>query len=192
MNWRERLPVLQTRSVLLRELDLSDAPSLLHHVCREQVLRYIAQSPTSVEGFERFIRWSHVQRRRRSNICYGVVPARETAAVGLLQIWPIEPDFSTAEWGFVIGADYWVKGVFSRAAHLFLDFAFDTLGVLRLESRAVDANTFGAAALTRLGARSEGRLRQAFRQGDVLRDYVLWAILADEWAEARARSRGAN
>ena len=180
-SWRRGLPVLTDGTVTLRELRARDAGSLLAHVCKPSVLRYIAPSPSTKQGFKRFIRWTHFQRRAGLHACFGVVAPGNASAVGLLQIWPIELDFSTAEWGFVLSDAYWGTGLFVSGARLLLDFAFGTLGVHRLEARAAEANARGNGVLRKLGARREGVLRRAFRDGDELRDHVMWSILADEW-----------
>ena len=118
-------------------------------------------------------------------MCFGIVPAGQTTVVGLVQIWAVEPDLSTSEWGFVIGDSHWGTGLFPSAARLALDFAFSSLGVNRLEARAVINNARGNAVLKKLGAKREGTLRRGFRQGDGFVDQSLWSILADDWAQLR-------
>ena len=122
-------------------------------------------------------------------MCFGVVPAGETSVVGLLQVWPIDPEFSTAEWGFVIGAAYWGTGLFVDAARLVLDFAFDVVGVTRLEARAVATNARGNAVLKKLGAKREGTLRQGFRRNGTCTDQIMWSILADDLVAVRRKTR---
>ena len=78
----------------------------------------------------------------------------------------LEPGFGTVEWGFVIGAPFWGTGVFEESANLVLDFAFETLGVHRLEARAAVLNGRGNGALVKIGAVQECVLRQAFRNDD--------------------------
>lgn len=71
------------------------------------------------------------------------------------------------------------------SAELILEFAFTTLGVHRLEARAALRNGRGNGALKKIGAVQEGVLRRSFlRNGEYL-DQALWAILADEWLQAR-------
>lgn len=171
----------------LRGLRHSDAASLFEHLTNEHVLQYIAQAPASVEGFRRFIRWTQRERGRGMHLCFGLVPPGETAAVGILQLWPIEPDFSTSEWGFAVGHAYWGTGLFLSGARLLLDFAFGALGVERLEARAVEANERGNASLGKLGARAEGTLRHGFRRGDAFHNQVMWSILSDDWTRSGDR-----
>jgi ribosomal-protein-alanine N-acetyltransferase len=188
-DWRRRVPVLQDEKVLLRELRLPDADALLQHLSGKQVARHITMPPATAEGFRRFIRWTQLQRRRGRHVCFGVVPAGQTSVVGLLQFWPIDPEFSTAEWGFVIGAGYWGTGIFIDAARLVIDFAFDVVGVTRLEARAVATNVRGNAVLRKLGAKREGTLRQGFRRNGTCTDQIMWSILADDLVERRRKAR---
>jgi RimJ/RimL family protein N-acetyltransferase len=190
MDWRERLPVLRSDVVTLRELECRDAPALIAQLSNPAVFEYVSPPPASLVGLERFIRWSHRARRAGQHLTYGVVPATEADVVGLVQIWPVEPDFSTAEWGFVIGASCWGTGIFDAAASLMLRFAFDTLGVARLEARAVGVDRRVSRVLRKLGATPEGTLRDAFRARGAVMDHVMWSILADEWC--RGRHAGAD
>jgi len=179
--WRHRLPILSDGEIVLRELRAPDAPSLLAHLNRSAVLRYIDPCPSTVEGFRQFIRWTQNQRRRKRHVCFGIVPNGQTAAVGVIQMWPIERDFSTVEWGFALSDSHWGTGLFVRAARLFVDTLFADFGVLRLEARAVDANARGNGVLRKLGATCEGTLRNAFRKADSTMDHCMWSILANEW-----------
>ena len=191
-RWSNGLPVLSDDLVTLREPRASDVDSLFDQVRNPTVLQYIAAAPSSVENFGRFIRWTRVQRRNGRHICFAIVPHGQTSAVGVIQIWPVEPDFSTAEWGFFVGERFWGTGLFVAAAELMLDFAFGTLGVMRLEARAVDVNGRGNGILRKLGASCEGSLRSGFRDGLEPRDHVMWSILADEWMRRRQRRRSVS
>ena len=66
-----------------------------------------------------------------------------------------------------------------------VDFAFDVLGVHRLEARAAIRNGRGNAALLKVGAVQEAVLRKSFlRNGEYL-DQALWAIVEDDWRAQR-------
>jgi ribosomal-protein-serine acetyltransferase len=191
-SWRRGQPELTDGVVTLRELRAGDASSLLAHLNNARVLRHIARCPTTADGFRRFIRWTRAERRRGALICFGVVPEGEMHAVGVIQIWPIERDFSTAEWGFALGDAFWSTGLFMRAARLMLDAVFSELGVYRLEARAVDINRRGNRVFEKLGANRDGVLRGGFRDGAVVRDHVMWSILAPEWKALQKRAGYAN
>jgi [ribosomal protein S5]-alanine N-acetyltransferase len=184
-NWREQLPVLSGAQVELRELRRSDAPSLFAMLTSEEVARFISPPPTTLEGFENFIAWTHRQRSAGAYACFAVTLKGYDTAIGLFQVRELEPGFATAEWGFAIGSAFWGTGVFKASADLVLEFVFDTLGVHRLEARAAVRNGRGTGALRKTGAVQEGLLRKSFlRNGEYL-DQVLYAILSDDWRAAR-------
>ena len=179
-DWRQALPVLEGSRVTLRELRLKDAPSLLAMLTTEEVSRFISPPPTTVEGFERFIAWTHRERAAGNYLCFAVVPHGLDTAIGIFQVRQLDPGFSTAEWGFAIGAEFWGSGIFAEGAALVLDFAFDVVGARRLEARAAVANGRGNGALRKIGATKEGVLRKSFLRNGEYMDQALWTILADE------------
>ena len=182
-DWRESLPVLVGRTVAMREMRTTDAPSLFALLTTEEVARFISPPPSSVEGFERFIQWAARQRAVGSYVCFAVTLAESDTAVGIFQIRSTEPGFGTAEWGFALGSPFWGTGVFQEGAELVMEFAFDTIGVHRLEARAAIRNSRGNGALRKIGATQEGILRKSFlRNGEYL-DQALWTLLDEDWRE---------
>ena len=173
-GWHERAPQLTDGVITLRTLRSADAPSLVAHLDDPDVAEYISPAPSSPEAFRRFIRWTQVERRRRGFTCFGIVPPGASRPAGVIQVWPIERDFSTAEWGFALGTAFWGTGLFARAASLVLDAVFTDLGVHRLEARAVDVNRRGNRVFEKLGATREraagrfSRRRRVPRPTDVV------------------------
>jgi RimJ/RimL family protein N-acetyltransferase len=185
-DWRRSLPTLTGSSFTLRELRSTDAASLLAMLSAAEVARFISPPPTTIDGYERFIAWTHREREAGNYACFGIVPQGMTTAVGIFQIHQTEAGFATAEWGFALGSPYWGNGFFAEGANLILDFAFDVLGVHRLEARAAVQNGRGNGALRKIGALQEGILRRSFlRNGEYL-DQVLWAIIDSDRRHTRA------
>lgn len=184
-DWKQGLPTLQAENITLRELRLSDAASLLAMLTTEEVSRFISPPPTTVAGFERFIAWTHREREAGRYICFAVVPKGMDSAIGIFQVRQLEPGFATAEWGFAIGSPFWGTGLFPTGSQLVLDFAFDVVGVHRLEARAAVRNGRGNGALRKVGASCEGVMRKSFlRNGEYL-DQNLWSLLAEDWKTLR-------
>jgi RimJ/RimL family protein N-acetyltransferase len=186
VGWRDALPTLVGERVTLRELAHPDAASLVPLLASPEVSRYISAPPTSVEQFSWFIEWSRRERQAGRHAAFSIVPAGEETPAGLLQLRQVDPGFTTAEWGFVLGSAFWGAGIFGEAASLLLDFAFATVGVRRLEARAAAPNARGNTVLRKLGAVQEGVLRRSLvtASGEQF-DQVLWSLLADEWQTAR-------
>lgn len=198
-RWREHLPQLVGEHVVLRELQPADGPALLALLSTEEVARFISPPPATVAGFEQFIGNSHRDRAAGLAACFAVVPDGADVAVGVFQLRALERPaprerddqmFQTGEWGFALGSAYWGSGLFLHAAAHVLDFAFDRVGVLRLEARAAVVNGRGNGALRKTGAVQEGVLRRSFNRGGQFHDQVLWSILAEDWRLHRGPQAG--
>lgn len=185
-DWRRSLPVLTGHAVTLRELRLSDAPTLLAMLKTEEVERFISPPPTTVQGFERFILWTQRQREAGQYICFGIVPDGMEHAVGIFQVRQLEPSFKTAEWGFALGSGFWGTGRFLGGARLVLEFVFEQVEVHRLEARAAAQNGRGNGALAKVGAVKEGVLRKSFLKDGQYLDQVLWSIVREDWMHTKA------
>src|SRR5437016_6097264 len=121
-DWRTGLPVLASGSIVLRDLRASDAPSLFALLTTEEVARFISPPPTTVEGFERFIAWTHRERKAGKYACFAVTMKGYDTAIGIFQVRDLATGFDTAEWGFAIGSEFWGTGMFEAGAKLVLEF----------------------------------------------------------------------
>jgi [ribosomal protein S5]-alanine N-acetyltransferase len=184
-DWQSGLPVKVGTKVGIRELRLSDAQALFAMLSTDEVGKFISPPPATLEGFERFIVWTHRERQEGRYACFAVVPHGCDHAVGIFQIRQLDFNFETAEWGFALGSEYWGSGVFTDAGRLVLDFVFGTLNVHRLEARSALGNGRGNSAILKLGAVHEGVLRKAFLRNGKYHDQNMWSILDEDWYAAR-------
>lgn len=183
-DWQRALPVLHGAGFHLRELRRADAASLFAMLTTEEVARFITPPPTSVAGFERFIDYTLRRRSEGEFACFAVVPQGLDTAIGIFQLRSLDGEFSTAEWGFALGSPFWGTGLFAKAADVVMAFAFDQVGINRLEARAMAENARGNGALRKIGAQHEAVLRQSMAKGGRLHDQHLWAIVERDWRQA--------
>jgi ribosomal-protein-alanine N-acetyltransferase len=185
-DWRAHLPTIASNGLVLRELRLSDAGSLLTMIGDGDVARFLAPPPETQSAFREFIRWTHFKRSEGTYACFAVVPRGVNTAVGFFQLRALDAGFATAEWGFALGRPYWGSGIFTAGAEHLLTFAFDRIGVQRLEARAMTGNLRGNGALRKMGAVREGVVRGSFARDGQRHDTQVWTILDEDW---RARAR---
>jgi [ribosomal protein S5]-alanine N-acetyltransferase len=184
-DWRLRLPVLNGERIRLRELRPADATSLLALLTNDEVTRFISPPPTTLEGFEGFIDWAARQRSAGSHAGFAATLPGSDTLIGLFQVTRGLERRDTAEWGFFISPAFWGTGLFREGAEMLLDFAFNTIGVHRLEARAATINTRGNGALLKIGAVPECVLRGSFvRHGRAL-DQMLYSIIDGDWRASR-------
>ena len=189
-DWQQGLPTLAGEQVVLRELRASDAASLFALLTTEEVSRFISPPPTTVEGFERFIAWTLRQRARRHlRVLRGDAARLRHGDRYLPDPRAASPASAPPSGASRSGRAFWGTGVFEDGAELVLDFAFDIIGVHRLEARAAVPNGRGNGALQKIGAVQECVLRKSFQRNGQYLDQVLYAILDSDRREATAAVR---
>ena len=67
-----------------------------------------------------------------------------------------------------------------------MEFAFETIGVHRLEARVAVENGRGNGALAKMGVIREGTLRRSVLRHGKYIDQALWSIRREDWRQAKA------
>lgn len=84
--------------------------------------------------------------------------------------------------------EVWGTKVNPETKYLLLKYAFEELGMGRVQLKTDIRNVRSQQAIARLGATYEGTLRRYQRRADgTMRDTVLFAISAEEWPKVRTR-----
>ena len=84
-DWTKGLPVLRSDRIVLRELEKTDAPSLLSLLSAEEVSKFISPPPTTAEGFQKFIQWAQRERIAVSTFVSHVQPGVHVIILVLLE-----------------------------------------------------------------------------------------------------------
>jgi RimJ/RimL family protein N-acetyltransferase len=179
--WTVRLPTLEGSVVTLREIDQLDVQALVDALEPADLEVAFEPAPTTLDEFRRYVSWIQLQRTEGRAAGFAIVPRGARQAAGLLQIRRADLPGAVAEWGIVLASGYRGTGAASEAARLAAGFAFETLGVNRLETRASGVNAGSVRLLRKLGAVREAHLRQSFAHGSEVVDDDLWAILKSDW-----------
>lgn len=103
------------------------------------------------------------------------------ALVGTVTL-ALEPRHARAELGYWIAENRWGQGYASEAAAALCAYAFEQLGVHRIQAHHFLRNPASGRVMQKLGMRHEGVLRGAVRKDGLFEDLALYAVLADEWA----------
>jgi len=188
--WTVRLPTLEGSVVTLREIDLLDVPALLEALEPADLKVAFEPAPGTPDEFRRYVSWIQLQRTEGRAAGFAIVPRGARQAAGLLQIRRADFPGAVAEWGIVLASSHRGTGVASEAARLVAEFAFETLGVHRLETRASGISEGSIRLLRKLGAVREAHLRQSFAHGNEVVDDDLWAILKSDWYDRHSVSGG--
>ena len=116
---------------------------------------------------------------------HGELPAG--AAVGWSSYLEVSPADARAEIGnTAYTPSVWGTAVNAEAKLLLLGYAFEGLGLGRMQLKTDIRNVRSQRAIAGLGATYEGTLRRYQRRADgTVRDTVLFSITAEEWPDVR-------
>ena len=154
-------PALETDRLILRELTVADAPWYLAHFSRPEIvigsgLPAPADIDAAREELDRFVINLFA---RRTGLRWGLVMRGEHELIGSagLYAWRDQPE-PTAELGYDLAPEYWGRGLMTEAIDAIVGYAFDTLGIARLEATVIVGNERSCRTLERSGFHHEGVL----------------------------------
>jgi RimJ/RimL family protein N-acetyltransferase len=182
-NWRNELPTLAGRIVVLREIAPQDLGPLVDLLSLCDATRFGLDEPVGEMSAQELIDRALRDRAAGLSFTYVITLAAARTVVGVLQVRQLDPSFEAAEWECTLAPSSRGSGIFLEAARLAGSFAFGTLGAHRLEARVLLQNGRANGALRKLGAAQEGVLRRSIRRGGEFMDQVLWSLLKEDWGD---------
>lgn len=109
-----------------------------------------------------------------------IARADDGGIVGVINISEIAMGaFQSAYLGYYGMIQYAGQGLMSEALRQAIAFAFDDLGLHRLETNIQPGNVASIALVKRLGFRQEGFSERYLKIGGQWRDHERWALLSD-------------
>ncbi|GAU71310.1 putative acetyltransferase [Streptomyces sp. NBRC 110611] len=170
--------ILTTERLILRPFEPSDAPAV-HAACQEpDIPRWTnVPSPYTLRDAERFV-GTTVPEGWRDDTAYDFAVVARTdgslvGAMGLVRLAGLRGPERQAELGYWTAREQRGRGYTVEAARAVLRWAFDDLGVERMEWLAEAGNDGSWAVARRLGFQWEGTLRAKLVREGTRRD--VWA-----------------
>ena len=178
----------QASSVLRVFLDMpvpDGEAEFLGAVHRSEALhRPWAFAPSTPEAYAEYLERIRLGR----TIGFLVRRVADRGLVGVINAGePVMGVFRSAYLGYYAFAGSERQGLMTEGLALVLDAAFGSLGFHRLEANIQPANDASLALVKRLGFRQEGFSPRYLKIDGDWRDHERWAMLSEEWPEARRR-----
>lgn len=184
LNFSQDL-VLENNHVLLRSLQESDLEHLVSYAINEpNTWEY---SMVRVDGKDNMIKYIQTAvdgRENQNQFPFIVFDKKSGKYVGSTRFYDIKLEFKTLQLGYTwYGAQFRGTGINIQCKYLLLQFAFETLGMERVEFRADNNNKRSIAAMKSIGCKEEGILRSHMPtlDSEVRRDAIILSILRNEW-----------
>ncbi len=176
--------ILENDLVQLRPLTKQDFELLLPFALQEpEIWKYSLIPVNSEEGLKTYIDFALAAREEKKEYPFVVFDKRQQKYAGSTRFYDINLNYQSLQLGFTwYGKDFQGTGLNKHCKFLLLEFAFEKMGMERVEFRANNNNKRSIAAMQSIGCKIEGVLRNHVPLPDGnRRDSIVLSILKDEW-----------
>lgn len=184
INFDFKPVILEDERVLLRPLEKTDFKSLVNFSKLEpDIWQYSAIQAIGEEGLREYLESAIEAREARREYPFIVFDKQNNCYAGSTRFYDIQLNYSCLQLGFTwYGKQFQGTGLNKHCKFLLLNFAFEKLGIERVEFRADSKNERSIAAMKSIGCKVEGILRSnGIRPDGTRRDSIVLSILKDEW-----------
>jgi ribosomal-protein-alanine N-acetyltransferase len=176
------LPRLETPRLILRKVTLDDLEDMFAYSSDEETTRFLRWGPhKTLADTENYLREVLRQYERDQDGPWGVEHKQTGRLIGAIHLMAINAPHSKAEIGFVLSRPYWNKGLMSEALARVLGYAFESIGLNRVEGFCLVDNLAGMRVLEKAGMKQQGVLREHLFQKGAFRDFCLYAVLKRDY-----------
>lgn len=180
-------PVLAGRHVRLEPLSLEHLDGLCAVGLDESLWQWIPAPVHNREEMRKYIETALDEQQRGISMPFATLLRKADQVAGSTRFANMDLKNRRVEIGWTwIGLPWQRTAVNTEAKYLMLEYAFETLGCLRVEFKTDALNEQSCRAILRLGAKQEGIFRKhRITASGRVRDTVYFSILDHEWPSVR-------
>ena len=172
-------PLLESEGFILREVEEKDYISVFETYSQEATVKYqqisametMDQAKKSVQAFlqgfknRKFIRWCIAEKENDK-------------VIGFIALHDFDICNSQAEIGYMLNQNYWRQNVMSEVAQVIISFAFEVIGLIKIEASIHPENIASIKLCEKLGFQSEGLIKEAAfnRRTNKYEDRVIYTL----------------
>jgi ribosomal-protein-alanine N-acetyltransferase len=175
-------PPLLTENLTLRGVTVEDAADLFEVHSNERVMRYFGALPQqSVDETRAWIRGYF----KNAYACrWGITLKHAPKIIGTIGYHGWNHTHKRIEIGYALAPTHWRQGIMSEALSAVVRFAFDQMGIHRIQALVEPRNIASCKLLEKFGFQREGLLRAYEINCGRSCDLFLFALLRAEFCAA--------
>lgn len=170
---------LETERLVLRRIEEQDCTQMFHSwASRGECCKYFPfHTVTDLEFYRnKVLKW--IQEYESGTCFRWLIEWKETkAAVGIINLGNVEESCLSAETSYILSPGFWNKGIMTEALRGVLDYAFDEVGLNRIQADVFQGNVALECVLKKCGMKFEGVAREKYCKDDIFIDCLQYAIL---------------
>jgi len=179
--------ILSQDKITLRPLKESDI-NRLWEIASEEAFHFMLNQLQTREEFGAWMKSGYEQMQSTDTSIVYVVADNETDELfGSTRIYSIDYLNKSCEIGSTFyGKRYRRTHVNTTVKLLLLTYAFETIGMIRVQFKTDEQNLVSQKAIERIGAKKEGTMRnERIRSTGKPRNAVVYSIIEEEWPDVK-------
>lgn len=175
-------PTLSTPRLILRPFVLTDAPEVRRLAGDRAIAATTLLIPHPYEEgmAEEWIATHAATFESGTGVTFAITSKADGTLIGAISLMDITAGHQ-AEIGYWIGVPYWGQGYCTEAARAVIEYAFNTLGLVRIHAHHFSRNPASGQIMRKLGMKYEGCRRHHVLKWGQLEDIEMYGILRQEW-----------
>lgn len=176
------LPTIDTPRLRLRPPSMADAADLYAYARDEAVSRFVLwERHRTLRDSKAALRGMIAANRQGRPGTFALELRAEARMVGTLGFQWLDPENLSSELGYSIARRLWGQGLAAEALLAAVRYAFETLGLQRLEARHDVLNPASGRVLEKAGFTCEGIQLSSVSLKGRRADMRCWALLREDW-----------
>lgn len=174
--------IIETERLILRKFGINDADFMYNNWANDdEVTRYITwPAHKDVEVSKAFVSETVKGYESDSKYEWAIELKEKKETIGDISAPRVYDNVETVEIGYVLGKEYWNKGIVTEALNAVIKFFFEEVGVNRIEARHDICNPASGEVMKKCGMQFEGILRQSGKNNTGICDLAIYSILKND------------
>ncbi len=171
-------PILYTDRLVLRELTVNDAQTILNCFSNPDVLRHYGQNPlTSLDQVRQIINNFSKNYNEKRGIKWGIELKGQEGIIGTIGFQEWSTEHKRAEISYALFPESWGKGYALEAVNKVISFGFQEMELVRIGAIVFTENDASNKLLIKAGFEKEGLLKKYMRQNNVPYDTYIYSLI---------------
>lgn len=168
----------ETQAMLLRKIELTDAPVLFSYWSDQTVARYMNIKPfEKLEQACEMISLLNQLAEQEQAVRWAIVRKIDQLVLGTCGFNNWDKENQRAEIGYELGQKFWRQGIMTEVLSRMIAYGFYKMELNRIQALVEPANEASLHLLRKLGFQEEGVLRQYERVKEQYIDLTMVALL---------------
>ncbi len=171
-------PEMETERLLLTRMDLRFVEEKFELRTNLDVMRYFDRPiPTRIEEVRTKIEEGVQSMEEGKALLWAIVSKESKDFLGDVGFWRMDVEHAFAEIGYALLPAHWQKGIMSEALSAILPYAFQHMGLHRIEANVNVDNIASSTLLVRAGFQKEAHFRENYYYNGRFLDSHIYGLL---------------